>query len=128
MSARRAGGYDVPEAFNQRGMFQPLIDPTTDKPYRGMPCTGRAEWDEDAGDAAHTAALAGCATCPALLACARRADVLGPLATGVWGGKIIERTPDENAPISDATVAGWMRDAGITPRRSTNATAIEAST
>lgn len=121
MSLRRAGNYDVPDALDRSGLFEQLTDPHTGRPYPKLPCTGRGEWDEDAGDAAHVAALAGCATCPAVAPCLRRAVALGPLATGVWGGKIIERTPDEDAPISDATVAGWMRDAGITPRRSADA-------
>lgn len=120
MSVRRAGSYDVPDAFQQRDTFSPLVD-ATGRPYRHLPCAGRHEWDEDAGPAAHTAAIAGCTECPAIVACLRRAISLGPLATGVWGGKIIARTPDEHAPISDATVAGWMRDAGITPRRRADA-------
>lgn len=124
MSTRRAGSYDVPEAFNQRGMFEPLTDPATGKPFRRLPCAGRAEWDEDAGDTAHTIALAVCAACPAVLPCLRRAHELGPLATGVWGGIIIPRTPDTQIPIHDAVVAGYLRDAGITPQRSNNADAV----
>lgn len=112
--------YDLPMSLINSNLFTILRDENGD-PYNDLPCMLTPEyWDEDALWSERKYAARVCVSgCPALGRCRDRADELGVLANGVWGGKVYRSRPKRGArpgddlALYDATLASWAREAGV---------------